>query len=92
MSCALRIVGVAMPNDCMEAGKYIMEFDVGALASSANDPLIPMTTDPKIAAQFANAHEALAFWRIQSRVVPLRSDGKPNRPLTAYSVEICPVD
>lgn len=43
------------------------------------------------------AHEALAFpdqvaafefWRQQSTARPLRPDGQPNRPLTAFTVSI----
>lgn len=35
---------------------------------------------------FDSAIEALELWKTQSTVVPLRYDGKPNRPLTAFSV------
>lgn len=43
------------------------------------------------ALRFASAGEAMACWRQQSMVRPLRDDGEPNRPLTAYSVTIEPV-
>jgi hypothetical protein len=38
---------------------------------------------------FPTAAEAMRFWQQQSAAVPLRPDGKPNRPLSAYTVEIC---
>ena len=41
------------------------------------------------AMQFAEAGDAMKLWRAQSRVRPLRPDGRPNRPLTAYTIEVC---
>lgn len=46
------------------------------------------TTDPKAAIQFESAMAAYAYWLRQSRVLPLREDGQPNRPLTTFTVEI----
>lgn len=39
---------------------------------------------------FATTAEAFELWRAQSETVPLRPDGKPNRPLSAFTVEIRP--
>jgi hypothetical protein len=46
------------------------------------------TDDERFARRFRSPVEALDFWRQQSTVRPLRPDGKPNRPLTAYSIEV----
>jgi hypothetical protein len=46
------------------------------------------TTDPDDAKRFEDAAAASEEWRRQSTVRPLRDDGKPNRPLTAYTVII----
>ena len=40
------------------------------------------------AKKFASFDDAVAYWRRQSTVTPLRRDGRPNRPLTAYNVTI----
>ena len=40
----------------------------------------------KEARKFATLTDAMEAWKTQSTVVPLRPDGKPNRPLTAYTV------
>lgn len=41
------------------------------------------------AMRFADAGEALLYWKRQSSVLPLRPwDGKPNRPMTAWTIEI----
>ena len=45
------------------------------------------------AKQFDSFTEAMEFWRRQSTVHPFRlSDGKPNRPLCAYSVTVVNLD
>jgi hypothetical protein len=40
------------------------------------------------AMMFISKAEAMLFWKTQSKIRPKRPDGKPNRPLTAYHVEI----
>lgn len=45
------------------------------------------TGDPRLARRFNTALDVLELWRTQSRTHPIRLDGKPNRPLTAYTVE-----
>lgn len=63
---------------------------------SATDPpsyptgWLVTTEDPKEALLFLSFAEASDFWRIESVTVPLRPDGRPNRPLTAVSVTIEP--
>jgi hypothetical protein len=44
------------------------------------------TNNPAEAIAFTTAIEARACWTEQSRLRPLRPDGKPNRPLTAFSI------
>jgi hypothetical protein len=38
--------------------------------------------------RFKTAGEAWMLWRRPSRVRPVRADGKPNRPLTAFTIEV----
>lgn len=40
---------------------------------------------------FDTVADALALWRQVSTVWPKRPDGKPNRPLTAFTVEVVPI-
>lgn len=44
------------------------------------------------AKRFANFNEAMDCWMAQSKTRPFRDDGKPNRPLTAYSIEPQSID
>jgi hypothetical protein len=74
--------GTHTPKDGMYLVDYIPDTDelgLGELHAS------PDVTDAKI---FADASSAFAYWKQQSKRVPLRTDGKPNRPLTAWSVLI----
>lgn len=43
------------------------------------------TVDRAEAKQFADFIAAFEFWRAQSTKRPLREDGEPNRPLTAFT-------
>lgn len=46
------------------------------------------TNDKAKAKRFADTESAFEFWRTTSKTVPTRPDGKPNRPLTAATIEI----
>lgn len=63
---------------------YLRAFDVDAMAGIGT---MKTTTDFREAMQFADARACAEAWRTQSKVRPLREDGKPNRPLTACSIE-----
>lgn len=39
------------------------------------------------AKRFPTFADAMACWKAQSKVRPFRDDGRPNRPMTAYSIE-----
>ena len=62
--------------------------DGGPLEISYPTGVYGVTTDTRKAMAFQCATDAWAFWHQQSRRTPLRPDGKPNRPLTAYTVDI----
>jgi hypothetical protein len=47
---------------------------------------VTFTADRDRAKRFDSPGTAAAFWRTQSRVRPLRPDGQPNRPLTAFTM------
>jgi len=46
------------------------------------------TLDLDEALMFVDMEDAWEYWRTQSRVLPLRPDGKPNRPMTAFTVTV----
>jgi hypothetical protein len=77
--------GSATPFD----GKYVLEYDPTRPGVSPDGEAmiahLRVTEDPNAARQFQDAGEALAFWKLAHG---LRPDGAPNRPLTAFTVEI----
>ena len=46
------------------------------------------TTDLAKAKRFPTFTAAMECWKAQSTLAPMRPDGKPNRPLTAWSVTV----
>lgn len=88
MAVVMRILGRAMAGgwqDSPESGKYLRDFNPDAFDGTGAELLV---RDPKQALRFATAAEALRVWQTTSTVQPRRPDGLPNRPLTAYSVEL----
>jgi hypothetical protein len=41
--------------------------------------------------RFETRADALRFWNRQSRIMPLRPDGQPNKPLTALTICVEPL-
>jgi hypothetical protein len=64
-------------------GKYLKSFDPEA---NGGEGAVTWTADIAEAKRFADMSDALAFWRLGSKVKPHRADGRPNQPLTAYSI------
>lgn len=71
----------------------LSEFDCSYLAEIEFDieqdgVKLLVTRSPDVAMKFADAKAVLELWRTQSKAVPRRPDGKPNRPLTAFTIEV----
>src|SRR4051794_5925047 len=49
------------------------------------------THDPLMAIVYKTGQEAMAEWMRVSVAVPLRPDGRPNRPLSAFTITIMPL-
>jgi hypothetical protein len=72
-------------NDDQPDGMYLSSFDVEAFEGRGTSAWAKDRYDAMI---FMDAAAAHAHWSQQSTVLPYRADGKPNRPLTAFTVEI----
>lgn len=68
-------------------GVYVMSYDLEAFGGRGE---VSFTTDKQSAMQFKDATEAFNVWRSQSKTRPTRPDGRPNRPLTALTIEFEP--
>lgn len=88
MSERYAIVVLDAPGVAPERGLYIKQFSPDARGGRGE---VVFTNNGTQALTFATYAEAFEFWRQQSTVQPLRPDGQPNRPLTAWTVEIIPI-
>jgi hypothetical protein len=68
--------------------RYLRAYDPDAFDGRG---LISTTHDPAKAMRFSDLEHAVACWKLQSTVHPRRTDGQPNRPLSAYTVELVTV-
>jgi hypothetical protein len=69
----------------MHNGMYLASYDPEALDGMG---AFEWTRDPQMALRFPDAASAWVLWKTTSKTRPTRDDGKPNRPLTAYTVAI----
>jgi hypothetical protein len=68
--------------------KFVESFDPDANSGRGE---LKVTALRHKALTFPDPAVAMMFWKTQSRVQPVRLDGKPNRPLTAWTVSIEPL-
>jgi len=70
--------------DGPHAGQYLRSYDPDFNGGRGQ---VVVTDDLEMALRFADIIEAMEEWKRPSTVHPIRlSDGKPNRPMTAWSV------
>lgn len=86
--CVIKVVALADGRPCQPAGFYVAGFDADAHGGQGE---ALMVADPRDALVFHGRAAAFEFWKTPSAEVPLRPDGRPNRPLTAYTVEFVKV-
>jgi hypothetical protein len=93
MSVIIRLLclvdGTSTPYD----GQYLVSYDPERtglrIGGQRLQCTIETTTDPAKAKQYPDHGAAMEDWRRQSVRRPFRPwDGKPNRPLTAFTVEV----
>lgn len=68
---------------------YLKSYDVNANDGRGADEWTMIKAE---ALRFDDFMAAMAAWKTQSTVRPIRPDGRPNRPLTAYTVTFEQVD
>lgn len=85
MRVLMRCVELIGAPEQPDKGKWLMSFD-----PNGNDGFGAIVwTDMKEAAKvFDSTSDALEFWAQRSTVRPDRDDGRPNKPLTAYTVSL----
>jgi hypothetical protein len=66
-------------------GQYLVSYDPEALGGMGSFVWSPNVEDAK---RFRDAAEAWVLWKTVPKSRKLRPDGKPNRPLTAFTIAI----
>ena len=95
MNMLIKCVGVPgvieQDNGVDPVGKYLKSYDPDAGHDEGGAHGHALWTDyPGRAMAFTDLGAAVDTWRMTSTCCPVRDDGKPNRPLTAYSVQFEP--
>ena len=92
----MQIVGLVVGGETPFDGQFLVEYDPdrAGVAPDGSPMLAHILTTPAIGAAkyWPLGGEALEEWRRASKRWPTRPDGRPNRPLTAFTVEIAPAD
>lgn len=81
----MKILGPANGSRLLKKHTYLKYYNVDADKGRGR---VDTTHDLKEAKKFASRAEAITLWQMVSSVKPTRPDGKANRPLTAYTIEI----
>lgn len=88
MSYVIRFValaGVSLNKHTLEYGDYLAAFDPDGMDGAG---VATWSRDAARAMTFDSVEAASSTYRMVSVVKPFRDDGRPNRPLTAYTVEL----
>ena len=92
MPVVMQIVGLVSGDECPFDGQFLVEYDP---ERDGTDPRgwpmmahIVCTPHIRDARRFTDFGEAHRVWTRTCRRDPVRPDGKPNRPLTAFTVSI----
>ena len=98
MSYVIRVLGLAS-EDHFAAEKagvlvYVLDGNVDYMRGGRTDMsgIMTFTKDVTQAKRFSSFSAASEWYTSQSTVVPIRGDGKPNRPFMAYTVSMERVD
>lgn len=83
------LAGSAVFAEKVPTGAYLKEYDPEAHDGQGS---ARWTEDLAEALIFDSADDAADLWRTIPKARPLRPDGRPNRPLTAFTVAIDPIE
>lgn len=90
MPAVIRIAGWPRPEPCPVAGAYVAFFDPEG--DDDGESIYRFTYEPGEAFHYASLEEATNAWRAIRTRDGLRPDGKPSRPLTAFTVSIFEIE
>jgi hypothetical protein len=94
--CVIQVVNLINGGRSAFDGQFVVSYDPshpGVEPGTGRPMLCHLVTTPNVdeATRFTKI-EAMELWRSVDTRNPVRPDGRPNRPFTAFSVEIGPPD
>lgn len=84
MSYVIKIEGLVLGRATEYDGEYLRFYDPGL--GGPGECILDTVRDPQLAKQFPDMIAARKEWMRVDPREPMRFDGKPNRPLTSFSV------
>lgn len=87
MKSIIRIIGLADGRTSDIDGAWLAAYD-NTLEDEHGVGTVHATREMDRAMRFHDFKDAWEFWKQGSLTIPRRPDGKPNRPLTAFTVTI----
>ena len=90
----IKLVGLVVGTPTPFDGQYLTEYDPEKDGVSPDglpmQAVIKTSPDPRRALQYTDFPHALETWKRVCQRHPVRDDGRPNRPLTAFTVSFEP--
>jgi hypothetical protein len=88
MPVTIQLLGLCNGEPTGNDMEYVVDYDpTPRMGANGVFVYLVTTRDRTLSRQFANIEDAVSYWQADSLGDP-RPDGKPNRPLTAYSISI----
>lgn len=85
MSATIKILGLVNGQPTEHDGRYLALF---SLECEPGTMVLDTVEDPADAQVFPSAKEAFELWKTVDPRAPVRRDGKPNRPFTAFTIQV----
>jgi hypothetical protein len=89
VSVVIKIIGLANGQKTDVEGWYLADYTPDGYDGLGDAVMTPRKRQAK---RYPTMIDATEHWRSVSKTHPVRRDGKPNRPLTAFTIEIEQVD
>ena len=88
MSHILRLIGTVAGVPSPYDNQCVVRYDPTPIARG-EQPILVTTPFEVLAKRFDTASDAIAYWRTEAGTP--REDGEPDRPLTAWTIEVVDV-
>ena len=84
----VNLVGSTIKEGPKPDGHFVQFYDPDAFEGRGD---LVLTASYERALRFGSHRQAWEFYTQTSKTRPVREDGRPNRPLTAFSVQVRPI-